>query len=91
MRRFTEGDKVICVNDNLFYKWVDPITKGQIYTISDYTFYDNKHYYQLEECQNPIQANWYAERYFEPLTETTNQFVAVTFEKILESQPISAS
>lgn len=92
MSRFKLGQKVVCVRNDMLMTDLPKLTIGATYTLDEYVFYDNKHYYTLVELQGPFAKWWYWDRYFEPIIETRSEFVEVSYTQIKESNPkVSAS
>lgn len=92
MSRFKVEQKVVCVANNMLMTDLPKLTIGATYTLDEYTFYDNKHYFTVLELQSPYKKWYYWDRYFEPIIESRSEFVEVTYTQIKETNPkVSAS
>lgn len=49
MSRFKVGQKVVCVRNDMLMTDLPKLTIGATYTLDEYMFYDNKHYFTLVE------------------------------------------
>ena len=87
--KFKPGQKVVCARPEMMN---NPVAikqkKGEVVTIDKLGEHHSGCYHLVEY---PLGTNGrkmeYDERHFEPLIETTQQFVEVTFTKIVESVP----
>lgn len=92
MSRFKVGQKVVCVRNDMPMTDLPKPTIGVTYTLDEYIYYDNKHYFTLVELQGTDVTWWYMDRYFEPIIESHSEFVEVSYTQIKESNPkVSAS
>ena len=94
MSKFKPGQKVVCARpETIVNPIIIKIPKGDTVTVSATHRFNGRNFYSIEEYLLGTfgKPAYYDESHFEPLISTTQQFVEVTYTKIIETAPKTCS